>query len=139
MAVASDARIAAGKRLSLVFDITPRRNIHVYAPGKHTYQVVKVAIDSRPWLRAHPTTYPPSEVYHFKPLDERVPVYQKPFQLVQDLTILTTPAAKKALAGQSHVTIAGRLDYQACDDTVCYRPESVPVSWRLPLDAAPKN
>ena len=42
---------------------------------------------------------PPSEIYHFKPLDERVEVYQKPFRLVQDVTILATPEAQKLLAG----------------------------------------
>lgn len=134
MAVASHAEVTPGTRLSLMFDITPRPSIHVYAPGKHTYQVVKVTIESRPWLRAHPMTYPPSEIYHFKPLDERVPVYHKPFQLVQNVSLLATPAARKALAGQTHVTITGRLEYQACDDTVCYRPASVPVSWTVRLN-----
>ena len=133
MAMASEAQVVPGSRVSLVFDVTPRRGIHLYAPGKHTYQVVKVTMDPQPWLRAHATKYPASEIYHFKPLDERVPVYQKPFQLVQDVTILATPAAKKALAGQTSVTITGRLEYQACDDTICYRPQSVPVSWTLAL------
>ena len=108
MAVASADHVAMGQRISLIFDITPRRNIHVYAPGKHTYQVVKIALDPRPWLRVQPTTYPPSEIYHFKPLDERVPVYQKSFQLVQDVMILSTPAAKKVLATQKSVTISGQ-------------------------------
>ena len=34
-------------------------------------------------------------------------------------------------------TITGKLDYQACDKTECYRPTSVPVNWQLqvfPLD-----
>ncbi len=123
--------IAPGDRLSLVFDVTPRRNMHVYAPGKHSYQVIRITVDQRPWLRTHPTVYPPSEIYHFKPLDERVAVYHKPFRLVQDATILATPAARQALAGQTSVTISGRLEYQACDDQLCYRPQTVPVSWRL--------
>jgi hypothetical protein len=38
--------------------------------------------DPQPWLRPHETRCPPSEIYHFKPLDERVEVYSKPFQLV---------------------------------------------------------
>jgi hypothetical protein len=28
--------------------------MHVYAPGKHTYQVVSVEFDPQPWLTAHP-------------------------------------------------------------------------------------
>lgn len=127
----SDSRVAPGERVSLVFDITPRPGMHVYAPGKHTYQVVGVQIDPQPWARTHPVSYPASEIYHFKPLNERVEVYMKPFRLVQDLTILATPEAQKLLAGQSNVTVNGRLQYQACDDKLCYAPQSVPVSWTL--------
>jgi uncharacterized protein YdeI (BOF family) len=130
---ASAEKASPGSKVSLSFDITPRRGIHVYAPGKHTYQVVRVTIDPQPWLRVTPTTYPPSEIYHFVPLDERVEVYQKPFRLVQNVTILTTPEAQKLLADQKSVTLTGKLDYQACDDKVCYAPRSVPVKWTFAL------
>jgi hypothetical protein len=35
------------------------------------------------------------------------------------------------------LTINGVLNYQACDDTVCFTPQSVPLSWTIglkPLD-----
>ena len=32
-----------------------------------------------------PLRYPPSEIYNFVPLNERVPVYQKPFTLLMDV------------------------------------------------------
>ena len=41
------------------------------------------------------------------------------------------------LAEIDALTLTGRLDYQACDDRVCYDPASVPLSWTLtvsPLD-----
>jgi AhpC/TSA family/Disulphide bond corrector protein DsbC len=132
-AAVSDEQVAPGERLSLVFDIAPRRGIHIYAPGKHTYQVVKVTIDPQPWLRVHPTTYPPSEIYTFKPLDERVEVYQQPFRLVQDVTILATREVQKQLEGQKSIVLSGKLEYQACDDKICYKPESVPLRWTLGL------
>jgi hypothetical protein len=126
----SDAGVAAGKKLSLTFDITPKRGMHVYAPGKHDYQVIAVKIDPQPWLKVEPTTYPPSEIYHFKELDEKVETYGKPFKLVQDVTVLATPAAKKALAA-TPVKLTGKLEYQACDDKVCYAPTRIPVSLEL--------
>jgi hypothetical protein len=129
----SDPAIAPGERISLVFDVTPRRGMHVYAPGKHTYQVVRVTIDPQPWLRVLAPTYPPSQIYDFKPLNEQVEVYSRPFRLVQDVTILATPEAQKLLAVQATVTIGGRLEYQACDDSLCYSPQRVPVSWTLPV------
>jgi AhpC/TSA family/Disulphide bond corrector protein DsbC len=133
IAAVSDQEAVPGKRLSIAFDIEPRPGMHVYAPGKHAYQVIGVAIDPQPWLRAAPLTYPAADIYHFKPLDERVEVYLKPFRLVQDVTILATPEVQKLLANQASVTISGQVKYQACDDKICYSPQSVPLKWTLPL------
>jgi hypothetical protein len=136
----SDRLVAPGERVSMAFDVAPRRGVHVYAPGTHTYQVVRFTLDPQPWLRAHPTTYPPSTIYHFKPLDERVEVYEAPFRLVQDATILATPDIQKLLADLKTITLSGKLEYQACDDKVCYSPQTVRISWTLdlkPLDRQP--
>jgi len=126
----SDAAVSPGGKVSVTFDITPKRNMHVYAPGKHDYQVITVKIDPQPWLKLAPTSYPPSEIYHFKELDEKVETYGKPFTLVQDVTILKTAAARKALAAPP-VRLSGMLQYQACDDKVCYAPTKIPVSFEL--------
>ena len=126
----SAAEVAAGEKVSLTFEVTPKRGMHVYAPGKHDYQVIAVKIDPQPWLKVLPTTYPPSEIYHFVQLDEKVETYGKPFKLVQDLSVLATPEAKKALK-ESTLKLSGRLEYQACDDKVCYAPTKVPVSFAL--------
>jgi hypothetical protein len=112
----------------------------VYAPGKHAYQVVRLTVDPQPWLRAHDTRYPSSEIYHFKPLNERVEVYSKPFRLVQDVTILATPEIQQSLAALPTLTIAGALEYQACDDKVCYNPARALFSFKVPtkgLDRRP--
>jgi len=126
----SGTTVKAGDKVSLTFDITPKRAMHVYAPGKHDYQVIAVKIDPQPWLKVAPTSYPPSEIYYFKELDEKVETYGKPFKLVQDMTILNTAAAKKALASGS-AQLTGTLQYQACDDKVCYAPTKVPVTFDL--------
>lgn len=127
----ADGVVAPGSRTSLVLEVAPRPGIHVYAPGTHAYQVVRVVFDPQPWLEVHPTRYPASEVYHFVPLDERVEVYQRPFRLVQDLTIRASPEAQKLLASVRRITLTGRLEYQACDDRFCFAPASVPLSWTL--------
>ena len=61
----------------------------------------------------------------FEPLNETVPVFQKPFRLTQDVTV-----AKNAKPG-STIAVSGTLDFQACDDKVCFVPESVPLTWTL--------
>jgi hypothetical protein len=79
-------------------------------------------------------TFPEAETYHFKPLNERVQVYRRAFRLIQDVTLAVTPEthARASEAG-AQIRLEGRLEYQACDDTVCYLPQSVPVSWTIGL------
>jgi hypothetical protein len=135
-ATISDDTVAPGSRVTVAIDITPARNIHVYAPGAD-YQVIALTLDPDPLLVTHPVQYPKSERYHFKPLNETVPVFQKPFRLTQDVTIAATREAQKTLAGRKTLALSGKLDYQACDDSICFRPASIPFTFELkvkPLD-----
>jgi hypothetical protein len=77
--------------------------------------------------------YPASEIYFFKPLNERIPVFQKPFRLFQELVLDGTPAGQEAMRGKRDLTLTGTLQYQACDERICYNPVSVPLSWKLSL------
>lgn len=129
----SDAVVAPGSLFSLVLDVKPNPGIHVYAPGAKDYKIVSVRLDTNPVVAARPLQYPASEVYHFKPLDERVPVFQKPFRLVQGMAVSTSPDARAALKGAETVTISGSLEYQACDDRLCFAPRSIPVSHTVNL------
>jgi hypothetical protein len=129
----SDSAIAPGDRVTLAFDVVPRRGIHVYAPGASSYRLVTVNLESHPQIRALPMKYPASQIYVFKPLNERVPVYQKPFTLLQEIVLAGTPQAQAALRGKDSLTLNGTLEYQACDDRVCFNPESVPMSWTFML------
>jgi hypothetical protein len=129
----SDPHVALGTRFSLALAITPKRGMHVYAPGAASYRVVTLTITPQPHLRTLPMRYPASEIYHFVPLNERVPVYQKPFTLLQEVVIDATPEARKAFAGRNEVVLSGALEYQACDDKICYNPVSLPLSWTVAL------
>jgi peroxiredoxin len=130
---ASDDTVAPGNRISLVFDVVPKRGMHVYAPGASSYNVIGVNLDAQPFVQVLPMTYPASEAYTFKPLNETVPVYRKPFRLVQEIVMQGTREAQAALRGRTSLTLAGTLDYQACDDRLCYNPSSIPVSWTFNL------
>jgi peroxiredoxin len=129
----SEPAIAPGNRFSIAFDVQPHNGIHVYAPGAKDYRVVRVAIEPQPFVRTLPMKYPASQIYHFKPLNERVPVYMKPFTLVQEIILEGTPQAQAAFRGKTSLTINGTLEYQACDDKICYNPASVPMSWTINL------
>ena len=129
----SDAAVAPGNRFAITVDVTPRPRMHVYAPGAPGYRIVAVKIAPQPIVRVLPLRYPASQIYFFKPLNERVPVYEKPFSLVQELILEGQPEAQAAFRGKESVTITGTLDYQACDDKICFNPASVPLSWTLSL------
>jgi peroxiredoxin len=130
---ASDPAVAAGNRFSLVLEVTPGPGMHVYAPGATGYRVIGLTIADQPFIRVAPATYPASEIYHFEPLDERVPVYMQPFHLAYEVVIEGHPEAQRAFRDREHVTITGTLDYQACDHSICYNPVSLPLSWTLEL------
>ncbi|MGH9830150.1 MAG: protein-disulfide reductase DsbD domain-containing protein [Blastocatellia bacterium] len=129
----SNPAIAPGDRFSVVVDIDPHAKIHVYAPGAKGYKVISLTIEPNPQVRVLPMQYPASEIYYYKPLNERVPVFQKSFRLVQELVLEGTPAAQAALRGNENVTVRGTLQYQACNDKECFNPVSVPLSWTMAL------
>jgi hypothetical protein len=53
---------------------------------------------------------------------EATPAYRTTFRIVQPVTI--------AAAGHD-VQISGVLNYQACDDRVCYPVAALPVTWTV--------
>ncbi len=129
----SDSSIAAGNRISLVLDITPGPGIHVYAPGAAGYKPVALTITPQEYVRALPAKFSASQTYYFKPLKERVPVFQKPFQLVQEIVLDGTLKTQAALRGTKTLTLNGTLQYQACNDKECFNPVEVPLTWTLDM------
>jgi DsbC/DsbD-like thiol-disulfide interchange protein len=123
--VASPAAVngTAGAKLSLFVDVTPKTNIHVYAPGTEFYIPITVKLNAQPEIKPGKIAYPKSETLTL--LNEKVPVFQKPFRLTQEVTL-----DKSAKPGAT-VTVSGTVNYQACDDAVCYPPESAPVTWTV--------
>ena len=119
----AEVSAAAGAKLALFVDVTPKPGIHVYAPGTDTYIPITVKLNAQPEIKAGKVAYPKSETMTFA--DEKVPVFQKPFRLTQDVTL------EKSAKPGSTVTVSGTVNYQACDDRVCYAPESAPVAWTV--------
>lgn len=107
----------------LAFDVTPKRGMHVYAPGSK-YRPIAIALEPQKSFTVGEVVYPPPDRYYFKPLNETVDVFRKPFRLTVELHAVEGAAAASP-------TLAGTLEYQACDDRVCYLPESIPFQMRL--------
>jgi DsbC/DsbD-like thiol-disulfide interchange protein len=119
----SAARAAPGSTLSLFLDVTPNRGIHVYAPGAQDVLPIALKLAPTAGVTMRPVVYPKSETMMFG--GERVPVFQKPFRLTEEMTILPSVKAGTTL------TISGTVSYQACDDSVCFIPAAAPVSWTI--------
>jgi hypothetical protein len=127
-AIAEPELVTPNSKVTITFALTPARRMHLYAPGAKGYQALAVKLDTQPGVKAHPVVYPPSEMYYFEPLDESVPVYSKPITVKQ---VVEVSAA--ALKGKQMLTLSGALEYQACDDRVCYKPNAIPFTFELKI------
>jgi hypothetical protein len=128
LTMATSASATEGRRgstVKLFVDVIPDPKVHVYAPGAKDYIPIALTITPRPGVTVGKLAYPKSQDWYFEPLKEHVPVYHTPFRLEQAITL--GPSLK---AGE-RITVAGVLNYQACDDFVCFNPVSAPVSWSV--------
>ena len=121
-ATTSAASAAPGTKVSLFLDIAPNPGIHVYAPGAKDYLPIAVTIDPQPGVTLGALKYPKSDTMEFD--GARVPVYQKPFRLAEEVSLASTLKA-------TTLTVTGTVKYQACDDRICFIPASVPVKWTI--------
>ncbi len=136
VASASNDTVHAGQRIALVLDLELKPNMHVYAPSVEGYIPIEWKMNPSPAFVAHAATYPKPEILFLPAIDEKVPVYKDHFQLVRDITLGTEAQIKPALDAQGQFTIEGTLRYQACDDRLCYIPQSLPLHWTLQYEGA---
>ena len=125
-ATGGESGVAPGGRVSVFLEVVPKPRMHVYAPEQSAYLPVSLELDSNPYVRARPAIFPKGESFVFAPTRETQIVYSRPFRIELPLTLAHgRPAGPFALTGT--------LEYQACDDRVCYVPRKVPVTWMLNL------
>ncbi len=130
---ASADAIAPGARVSLVVSVTPKADMHVYAPGQKDFIPVSLTLAANDAIKEEPAQFPVAEKLDVKDLGETHLVYTKAFRIVQDVTIAKSVLVKRSGTRSSTITVRGTLKYQACDNTICYAPVSVPVTWTLAL------
>jgi peroxiredoxin len=131
----SEPSLAPGNRFAIMLSVVPHEGMHVYAPGAADYRVIGLELDAHPWIEQLPVRYPEATPYYFEPFDETVPVYEEPFEIVQELILAGTLEAQRAMRDQEQVSMTGTLEYQACSETICYPPQSVELTWGVPLRA----
>jgi hypothetical protein len=134
----SDPTGVPGTRLTIVAEVRLPPDVHVYAPGTQGYKPIQLVLASIPQLELKPPVYPPSKILYLPAIKERVPVFEGTFRISQDVRVSSSSEFWGSLGKEGkNFVIAGKLEYQACDKTMCYLPASVPVKWQLqvfPLD-----
>jgi hypothetical protein len=134
----SDRTGVPGTRVTLGAQVRLPADVHVYAPSVQGYKPIKLVIDPIPEIDVKPAAYPPSKTLFLPAINEKVPVFERTFRISQDVKVSSGMDFAGSLGKDGKtITIAGQLDYQACDQTKCYMPASVPVKWQLqvfPLD-----
>ena len=119
---------------TLVADVQLKPKMHVYAPGVQNYIPIRFELAASPNYKALRPEYPKSENLHLPAIQETVPVYQGKFQVRQDVVIAGNDVLQPILAGDRAIKIRGELRYQACDDKICYLPQTIPLEWTLALE-----
>jgi len=134
----SDSTGVPGTRITLVAEVRLPADVHVYAPGAQGYKPIKLVIDPVQALEFKPAVYPASKILYLPAIKENVPVFDGTFRITQDVKVDSGSAFWGSLGKDGQLfNITGKLEYQACDKTICFLPTSVPVKWQLkvfPLD-----
>ena len=127
---ASTEVCSPGSRISLLVEIQLKDKVHLYAPGAQGYVPLELTLKPSAAVTLHALSYPPSHSLFLPAIKETVPVYEGIIRLVQDVTITANPPAlTNALNPGGELFIDGNLQYQACDDKMCYLPQSKPIRW----------
>ena len=134
----SDTTGVPGTRVTVVAEVRLPADVHVYAPGTQGYKPIKLVIDPSPQLELKPAVYPASQTLFMPAIKEKVPVYEGTFRVSQDVKVSSSAGFWGSIGDDGKVlTITGKLEYQACDKTMCFVPTSIPVKWQIkvfPLD-----
>jgi hypothetical protein len=133
---ANDATLTPGHKTTLVIEIEPRPKIHLYAPGAKGYLAVDWQMDQSKAWNALPTVFPTSHMLNLPAINETVPVFSDRIRLVRDLTLGPEADLQSALGTDRVLAVAGSLQYQACDDKLCYFPKTIPITWNFKVAQA---
>ncbi len=130
---ATEERLYPGNVFTLFVDVHPRRGVHVYAPGSHDYQGLRVALEENSYVKVRAVQYAPAETLTLPLLGEELPVYSRPVRVSIDAALVSRLDMAPLLESGEPLVIRGTIHLQACDDRVCWPPQTFPLEWRFPI------
>jgi hypothetical protein len=124
----SQNKVRGGNRVTLTAEFALPPEMHLYAPGVRGYRPVEFNVEPNPALTIHQAGFPKPQVLFLPAIKERVPVYAGKFRITRDVTVA-------AAVRDPAIELKGTIEYQACDDKICYLPKSVPLRFSLVVEA----
>jgi AhpC/TSA family/Thiol:disulfide interchange protein DsbD, N-terminal len=121
-------------RLTLAADFVLPPKMHVYTPEVKGYIPIDLKLEDSPFYAAKPAEYPKGSLLMLPAINEIVPVYENQFRITQDVVLSPSNVIQPLLDGDKTLKVRGSLRYQACDDKICYLPETLPLEWTLRLE-----
>ena len=116
--------------ITLVGDFDLKPKMHVYAPGVQHYIPISFEVNRSSYYTIFPAEYPAAEALNLPAINETVPVYQGKFRVIRDIAM----GGRDTLATKSELRIKGKLRFQACDDKICYLPQTIDLEWVLKVN-----
>jgi hypothetical protein len=121
-----------GSRIALMMEIDLPPGMHVYSPAvQSTYIPVRWNLKESSAWRTWDVTWPPHRMLHLAAIKETVPVYEGKLRLTRDVTISQEKGLQGVIGLDRTLPIEGSFRYQACDENVCYVPQTVPLKWTV--------
>ncbi len=132
----TDPVVRTGSRVGLIVEVELKPKMHVYAPGvQQNYKPIAWTVAESSAWQAESVSFPRARVLHLKAINEAVPIYEGRLRLLRDLTIGQQNDIRPVVTDAKQIVVRGTLRYQACDDRQCFPPVSVPLEWKLRVEA----
>ena len=131
----SATQVRGGQHIVLTLDGVLPPRMHVYAPGVSAeYRPVKWNMVDKPGWKSGEPVFPAPKRMSLAGDPELVPVYEGKFSLTREVIIAREQDLKPLVSPSGDFTIEGNFQFQACDDRMCFPPQTIPLKWMLHLE-----
>jgi peroxiredoxin len=132
---ASTQAARPGTKIVLSLEVDLKPGMHVYAPGVQGYIPIEWKLEEGAAAKPRVFEYPRSRMMHLKAIGETVPVYRDRVRINREITFGSEDVLKPLVSQTGDLILKGSFRYQACDDSKCYIPETVPLEWHFHFEA----
>lgn len=133
----SDEIVSPGNRFTLFVDVDPLPGVHAYGPDVGGgYQGLVLAIAPPAHVLSHAPVYPPAARLHLPWTHEVLTGYTHPIRVSVDISLGTRIELAPMIEAGQGLRIPGELRLQACDNRLCWAPETIALAWHVGLRAA---